>query len=369
LSLWFRGYPDVRGSFTGSDPYTMKGSGWDIWEQSDGFHYAYRQVGAPNNTWRIMVRVDSVGNTDPWAKAGVMVRRTLDPGSEHISLFITPENGTIFEWRDVADSNTLEVHDSNLAAPRWLRLMRVSTTRMVIAQHANDVTGPWKSLDAFEDLYGVFIAPMYMGLAVTSHSESELCTAGFTGLTMEAPTGTDIGDPTAHNDIGIPYNDPEPMYVILEDSEGDGTAYYENKDPNATQKSSWTHWGIELDEFSAQDVNLADVQRMYIGLGDPNNPTQGGTGTVFIDDIRLYAPGCTLSSRSADFAQADYAPEGDPAGDCVVDYREIDVMGRDWLQSPPPNQDVDLYDDEVINFKDLAVLAEFWLEEQISLWP
>ncbi|MCK4293474.1 MAG: LamG domain-containing protein, partial [Planctomycetes bacterium] len=40
---------------------------------------------------------------------------------------------------------------------------------------------------------------------------------------------------------------------------------------------------------------------------------------------------CILSRREADFALVDYAPEGDPNGDCVVNYREIEVMTRDWL--------------------------------------
>ncbi|MCK4292408.1 MAG: LamG domain-containing protein, partial [Planctomycetes bacterium] len=37
--------------------------------------------------------------------------------------------------------------------------------------------------------------------------------------------------------------------------------------------------------------------------------------------------------RDADFALADFAPEGDPNGDCVIDYKELDVMSRDWLAS------------------------------------
>jgi hypothetical protein len=52
---------------------------------------------------------------------------------------------------------------------------------------------------------------------------------------------------------------------------------------------------------------------------------------VFIDDIRLYRSRCILSGRSADFAKADYAPLGAPSGDCVVDYRELEIMANNWL--------------------------------------
>jgi len=37
-------------------------------------------------------------------------------------------------------------------------------------------------------------------------------------------------------------------------------------------------------------VNFADVDNISIGLGDRNNPQAGGSGKIFIDDIRLYGP-------------------------------------------------------------------------------
>ncbi len=371
LSLWFKGIPDLRGSFSGSDPYTLEGDGWDIEETSDGFHYAYKQLAAA--TWQIVAKVVSVENTDPWAKAGVMVRETLEPNSIHASIFVTPENGVLFEWREVADGNSesTQAPDANITPQHWVRLTRGAA---ISAEHANDVGGDpdkWTQVGDTLDLELTGVGtPIYIGLCVTSHNELELCTAEISNVSMQAPLGTPLVGPWADKDIGIPYNYPEPMYVVLEDSNSDdGIVYYEDKDPNATQKGIWTHWGIELDEFSAQDVDLTDVQRMYIGFGDLNDPAPGGTGTVHFDDIRLYALGCVLSNRTAGFAKADYAPEGSPSGDCVVDYREIGIMERDWLKSPPPNPAVDLHVDNMIDFKDFAALAEFWLEEQMSLWP
>jgi hypothetical protein len=32
-------------------------------------------------------------------------------------------------------------------------------------------------------------------------------------------------------------------------------------------------------------VNLSRVAIMYVGVGDRDNPTAGGTGTIFVDDI------------------------------------------------------------------------------------
>ena len=37
-------------------------------------------------------------------------------------------------------------------------------------------------------------------------------------------------------------------------------------------------------------VNLSRVSRMVIGLGDRNNPTPGGSGLLYIDDIGVGRP-------------------------------------------------------------------------------
>jgi len=154
----------------------------------------------------------------------------------------------------------------------------------------------------------------------------------------------------------------EQMYVVLEDGAGHtGTVEYNNM--NDVTEEEWREWVINLADFN--DVNLADVARITIGFGDG---LSGSDGTVYFDDIRLYRLICILSERSEEFARRDYAPPGAPAGDCRIDNREIYIMARDWLMAPPPDPNVDLYNDDMIDFRDFAVLAEMWLEEELSLF-
>ena len=80
-------------------------------------------------------------------------------------------------------------------------------------------------------------------------------------------------------------NAAERMYVALN---GSATVYYD--DPSAAQIGAWTEWTIDLQEFAAQGVNLANVNTISIGFGDKNNLQAGGSGMVFFDDIRLYRP-------------------------------------------------------------------------------
>jgi hypothetical protein len=91
-----------------------------------------------------------------------------------------------------------------------------------------------------------------------------------------------------NQDIGVPSNDPEPMYVAISNSAGVPAVVYHN-DPASTQIDTWTEWIIPLQVFADQGINLTDVDRIAIGLGTKGNiTTPGGSGKMFFDDIRLY---------------------------------------------------------------------------------
>jgi hypothetical protein len=54
---------------------------------------------------------------------------------------------------------------------------------------------------------------------------------------------------------------------------------------------TWTEWRIPLQAFAGQGLNLTDVDSIAIGLGTKSGvAASGGSGTVYIDDIRLYRP-------------------------------------------------------------------------------
>ncbi len=77
--------------------------------------------------------------------------------------------------------------------------------------------------------------------------------------------------------------------MALEDSAGHaGAASHSN--PDATLAVEWQEWQIPLSAFSSAGVNLAKVSTIYIGVGDRNSPSAGGTGTLYIDDILVGRP-------------------------------------------------------------------------------
>jgi hypothetical protein len=86
---------------------------------------------------------------------------------------------------------------------------------------------------------------------------------------------------------GTPGNKPASLYVAVEDTSKHSAAIV-YPDPAITAVSKWTQWTIPLSSFTG--VNLARIKKLYLGAGDKENPVAGGTGTLYIDDIRLTKP-------------------------------------------------------------------------------
>jgi hypothetical protein len=274
LSLWFNGHPPYTGSFVEAPvgAYTITGSGADIWNTSDEFHFAYKEF---TGTGTIIAKVESVQNTHEFAKAGIMIRDTLDADSRYASLFITPENGVRFQYRTDTSANTDRQFTEGITAPYWVKLER-TLGGLARAYYSADGT-TW---DPFDVQSITMNTPMYIGLAVTSHDAALTCEAKFSNVSFP---NTNVDMSWANQDIGMLSNEPEPMYVIL-----NGSTKVYHDDPNAALINAWTEWVILLEKFTEQGIDLTGVNSFGIGLGDKDNPQQlGGSGLVFFDDIRL----------------------------------------------------------------------------------
>ena len=129
-------------------------------------------------------------------------------------------------------------------------------------------------------------ANVHIGLALTAHNASETCEAVFTNVT----TSSNVTGQWTNQDIGIVSNDTEPLYVALSNKTGT-PAVVVHEDPAASNINTWTEWIIPLQAFADQGIVLTDVDKIAIGLGTKGNTTtQGGSGKIYIDDVRLYQP-------------------------------------------------------------------------------
>ena len=78
-------------------------------------------------------------------------------------------------------------------------------------------------------------------------------------------------------------NSNEPMYVAADNAVVDLAA-------GLALTTEWAQVDVPLQSFADMGANLNNVGSLYIGLGNKSNPTAGGEGVVYIDDIRLYRP-------------------------------------------------------------------------------
>ena len=280
LSLWFRGYPPLVGDFVESPAgtFTMTAAGADISGAADQFHFAYKVLTGPGT---IIARVDSIVDTDPWAKAGVMIRETLDADSKHALACVTPGNGVASQGRTDTGTASFSANQSGITAPHWVRLERDAAGNFTASHSTNGST--WESVGSAIPTNIPMTSNVYVGLALTSHDSAEATEARFSNVTTTGSVSTQW----AHQDIGILGNDAEPLYVALSNSTGT-PAVVVHDDANASVTDVWTQWTIDLQQFADQGINLADIDRIAIGLGTMGNATAtGGSGTLFIDDVRL----------------------------------------------------------------------------------
>jgi regulation of enolase protein 1 (concanavalin A-like superfamily) len=279
LSLWFLGYPAKVSSFEEAPvgAYTLKGLGLDIWADLDQFHFAYKEV---SGSVTIIAKVESVGNTDPFAKAGIMIRNSLEPDAANVAVLVTPENGVRYQYRNTDGGTTDREFDPNVVAPQWVKLQRTSGGLVRASYSADGNT--WKNFTLRTITMSM---PIYVGLAVTSHTVDTVCEAKFSNVSFPSTT---VPSQWIAQDIGVLTNSAESMYVVLNGS----TVIYHDV-PNASQINTWTEWRIPLQRFADMGVNLRSVNSLGIGFGDRNNPQAGGQGKMYIDDIRLYLPTST----------------------------------------------------------------------------
>ena len=287
LSLWFRGYPASTGSFVEGPvgTFTMTASGADIWVvngvEADEFHFAYKTLTGPGS---IVAKVQSVDNTNAWAKAGVMIRESLNPDSAHAFACITPANGVASQYRPSTGGTSGSYNQTGVAAPYWVKLERSVSGNFTVSHSANGTS--WQQVTGATPQNIPMGSNVYIGLALTSHDAALTCQAVFSNVTITGSAGTQW----AHQDIGIASNAAEPLYVALSNSAGN-PAVMVHDNPAAATIGTWTQWIIPLQAFADQGINLTNVDRIAIGVGSKGNMTAaGGSGKMYFDDIRLNRP-------------------------------------------------------------------------------
>ncbi|MHC4752520.1 MAG: hypothetical protein ACYTFW_21945 [Planctomycetota bacterium] len=177
LSLWFQGIAASVGSFTDNfdGTYTMTASGEDIWAQADEFHFAYKPLSGAGS---LIARVDSLDNTDAWAKAGVMIRDSLDPNAMYAFMCVSPTSGVAYQRRTDTAIDAVGDTIADISAPQWVKIER-DVSGFFTASYSSDGS-TWDIAGAAEQIF--MGSNIFIGLAVTAHNASATCQAEFSNV-------------------------------------------------------------------------------------------------------------------------------------------------------------------------------------------
>jgi hypothetical protein len=262
----------------------MNGIGNDIWGSTDEFRYTYKLLTGDGS---ITARVDALdGTPNSWAKGGVMIRQSAEGGAVNTFMAMTGGDGggATYQQRMDADSASVSQHtyaDGPLAPPYWVRVTREGNTLLGFTSPDGEI---WTQRGDTVTL--AMTDPVLIGLALTSHNAGQATSAAFSNVST---TGNVTGNwQIAEVGVAQPEgNIPETLYVALEDTSGN-VAVVTHPDASITAKSGWPEWLIPYSDLAG--VNLNRVAIVYIGVGNRDNPTAGGTGRIFIDDVGYGRP-------------------------------------------------------------------------------
>ena len=123
----------------------------------------------------ISARVVSQTNTSSWAKAGVMLRQTSDPGSLYYAILVTPGNGIVVQYRKALGGNTTQVVNITGTVPTYLAVGRTSNSYTAYTSNDGITWTPVAGSSVTLSMSG----PVLAGMAVTSHNASALSTVTF----------------------------------------------------------------------------------------------------------------------------------------------------------------------------------------------
>ncbi len=236
----------------------------------------------------ITVKVESVEDTAEWARAGIMIRESFADNARHMAAVVTPSNRAEYLTRQSPGGTTSSrsTGDPNsISVPHWLRLTRQGFT--FTATHSADGE-QWESLGMVALMMS---GEVQVGLIVNSFVDGKTpCHAVFSNVQVDG--GSEMALETLTN-IGLETNDPDHLYLAVQDAHAQTAVIVHPDDPNALLVDEWTEWRLPLSELEAQGVDLSQITQLAIGVGDTPQPgqfrQQGGRGKFYVDQIRLIA--------------------------------------------------------------------------------
>ncbi|MEL6649738.1 MAG: T9SS type A sorting domain-containing protein, partial [Bacteroidota bacterium] len=163
--------------------FQMAASGADIWGTADAFQYAFRPMSLTQD-FSATVQVNTIDFTDPWAKAGVMIRTGLGASAKNVLLYTSAEGRWSFQRRLTTAGTTVSTK-SNAGVVTWPYWLRLTLEQGKVR---GEVSADGLNWTQVEEVNLAVDTELYVGLAVTSHNNQTIANASFESFSLGAPS-------------------------------------------------------------------------------------------------------------------------------------------------------------------------------------
>ena len=180
--------PGTAEYHTARQQYTLAGSGANMWNDRDDFHFLWKRMSG-NFIVTARARFEGAG-VDPHRKLGWTLRSSLDPGSPHVSVAVHGDGLVSLQFRRTAGGTTEEVRSQVSGADVIQIERRGDAYIMSVARFGDAFTA--------EQIADVELGDdVYAGLFICAHNDTVVERATFRDVRITTPAPADF----------VPYRD------------------------------------------------------------------------------------------------------------------------------------------------------------------
>ena len=170
------GRPLKGGQKVNENNWSFYGGGNDIWNTNDQFRYAYQKL---KTDFSFSIKIDSLYNVHQYAKAGLMIRKSLNSNSAHGLVNMFPSGNTEFGYRTL-NGETMKAKSGPQIDLKDARLKMKKSGKIIefFVLSNND----WQKLGELN--VSKWGKSFYVGIATLSHDNSQLTKAQYSEIVL-----------------------------------------------------------------------------------------------------------------------------------------------------------------------------------------
>ncbi len=171
------GRPLKGGQKIDNNIWSFYGGGNDIWNSDDQFRFAYKKI---KKDFTFTIKVDSLHNTHQYAKAGIMIRKSLNKNSAHGLINIFPSGNTEFGYRTKNGETMKAISGQQIdLKDAELKIQKINNKIEFFVKNSNE----WNFIGELD--VSKWGKSFYVGIATLSHDNSRLTKAQYSKIKLD----------------------------------------------------------------------------------------------------------------------------------------------------------------------------------------